>query len=82
MTPPNYELEKAVDRLLEDMGIKRSRNRKSAEARIPRKKPNNMGRKSAANEELSSGPKKSRKRRRKAKAIPPEPRTLAEEHDL
>ena len=82
MTPPNYELEKAVDRLLDDMGIKRSRNRKSAEARIPRKKPNNMGRKSAANEELSSGPKKSRKRRRKAKAIPPEPRTLAEEHDL
>ena len=41
-----------------------------------------LGRKSAANEELSSGPKKSRKRRRKAKAIPPEPRTLAEEHDL
>ena len=84
MTPPNYELEKAVDMVLEDMGIKRSRNRKSAEARVPRKKPNNMGRKSAANEELSSGPKKSRKRKRKLKAaaIPSEPRTLAEEHDL
>ena len=84
MTPPNYELEKAVDRLLDDMGMKRSRNRKSAEARVPRKKPNNMGRKSAANEELSSGPKKSRKKRKKAKSIPvpPEPRTMAEEHDL
>ncbi len=81
MTPPNYELEKAVDRLLEDMGYKRNRNRKSAEARVPRKKPNNMGRKSAANEELSSGPRKSRKKKRKIK-VPAEPKTLAEEHDL
>lgn len=82
MTPPNYELEKAIDRLLESMGYKRSRNRKSAEARVPRKKPNNMGRKSAANEELSSGPRKSRKKKKKLKEIPAEPRTLAEEHDL
>ena len=83
MTPPNYEIEKAVDRILEDAGYKRSRSRKSAEARVLRKKPNNLGRKSAANEELSPGPKKSRRRRRKSGGEKAQqPRTLAEEHDL
>ena len=47
-----------------------------------------MGRKSAANEELSVVPsKKRRKRRRKAVngervSLAPEPMTMAEEHDL
>ncbi len=88
MTPPNYELEKAVDMILADMGIRRSRARKSAEARAPRKKPNTMGRKSAANEELSVVPAKKHKKRKKKNpksgkiVMPPEPKTLAEEHDL
>ena len=88
MTPPNYELEKAVDLVLQDLGMKRSRTRRSAEARVARKKPNSMGRKSAANEELSVVPsKKRRKRRRKAVngemvSLAPEPMTMAEEHDL
>ncbi len=88
MTPPNYELEKAVDLVLSDLGIKRSRGRRSAEARMARKKPNGMGRKSAANEELAVVPQKKRKKRKKKAvkgeriAVPEEPRTLAEEHDL
>ena len=83
MTPPNYEIEKAVDRVLEDSGFRRRSKGRSAEARAARKKPNNMGRKSAANEELSAGPRKSGKRRRKSAAIRQvQPRTLAEEHDL
>ncbi len=82
MTPPNYEIEKAIDRILEDNGIKRARRRKSAEARAMRKKPNNMGRKSAANEELSSGVKKSRRKKRKKIAPESFPKNLAEGHDL
>ena len=88
MTPPNYELEKAVDMVLQDIGIKRTRARKSAEARAPKKKPNTMGRKSAANEELSVVPAKKHKKRRKKNPksgkiiLPQEPKTLAEEHDL
>ncbi len=87
MTPPNYELEKAVDMVLADLGVKRSRAKRSAEARAPRKKPNTMGRKSAANEELSVVPAKKRRRRKKKgnggiQQFPSEPRTLAEEHDL
>ena len=87
MTPPNYELEKAVDMVLQDLGLRRSKPKRSAEARAPKKKPNTLGRKSAANEELSVVPaKKRRKRRKKGKgertAVPEEPKTLAEEHDL
>ena len=67
MTPPNYELEKAVDIILQEMGIRRSR--KSAEARAPHKKPNTMGRKRAAEEELSSAPSE----RRKKKSIQKDP---------
>ncbi len=87
MTPPNYELEKAVDMVLSDLGIKRTKGRRAAEARALRKKPNTLGRKSAANEELSSAPQKKRKRRKKKVRseripIPEAPKTLAEEHDL
>ena len=89
MTPPNYELEKAVDLVLEEMGVKRSKSRRSAEARAPRKKPNTLGRKSAANEELSVVPAKKRRKKKKKTvqkgeriAVQESPRTLAEEHDL
>ena len=87
MTPPNYELEKAVDMVLRDLGIKRNRGRRSAEARALRKKPNTLGRKSAANEELSSVPQKKRKKKKKGSkrervALPEQAKTLAEEHDL
>ena len=88
MTPPNYELEKAADMIMQDLGIKRSRSKRSAEARAPKKKPNTLGRKSAANEELSVVPTKKRKRKKK-KSIKnggniemEKARTLAEEHDL
>lgn len=88
MTPPNYELEKAADMVLLDLGVRRTKAKRSAEARAPRKKPNTMGRKSAANEELSVVPDKKRKKRKK-KNVPSggtvvmaEPKTLAEEHDL
>ena len=88
MTPPNYELEKAVDMIMQDLGIRRARIKRSAEARAPKKKPNTLGRKSAANEELSVVPSKKRKRKRKknnkngrAEGVA-EPKTLAEEHDL
>lgn len=87
MTPPNYELEKAMDLILDDMGLKRAKARKSAEARAPRNKPNRMGRKSAANEELTAMPAKRRKRKKKngVKKINPvvkESMTMGEEHDL
>ncbi len=88
MTPPNYELEKAVDMIMQDLGIRRARIKRSAEARAPKKKPNTLGRKSAANEELSVVPSKKRKRKRKksnkngrVEGVA-EPKTLAEEHDL
>lgn len=82
MTPPNYELEKAVDAILGDMGVKRAK--KSAEARAPRKKPNTMGRKRAAEEVLSSAPAERRQsKRRKVKAARMEntAASLAEAHD-
>ncbi len=83
MTPPNYELEKAVDLILQDMGIKRAR--KSAEARAPRKKPNTMGRKRAAEEVLSSVSSERRQQKRKkikaAQAKKDGARTLAEARD-
>lgn len=87
MTPPNYEMEKAIDLILSDMDVKRVRARRSAEARAPRKKPNNLGRKRAAAEELAVVPSsKRRKRRKKGKGdripVPEAPKTLAEEHDL
>ena len=88
MTPPNYELEKAADMVLQDMGVKRAKTRRSAEARAPKKKPNTLGRKSAANEELSVVPAKKRRKRKKKNMkgeriqIPEAPKTLAEEHDL
>lgn len=82
MTPPNYELEKAVDITLQEMGIRRSR--KSAEARAPHKKPNTMGRKRAAEEELSSAPSERRKKKRKkvkAAQLENKHASLAEAHD-
>ena len=82
MTPPNYELEKAVDIILQEMGIRRSR--KSAEARAPHKKPNTMGRKRAAEEELSSAPSERRKKKRKkvkAAQLENKHASLAEAHD-
>ena len=86
LTPPNYELEKAVDIILSEMGIRRGRRVRSAERRAPHKKPNNLGRKRAAEEELSGAPtKKKRKRRKKTGARVQSveaPKTLAEEHDL
>ena len=88
MTPPNYELEKAADMVLSDMGVKRVRSKRSAEARAPRKKPNTLGRKRAANEELSVVPagKRRKKKKKSGKSdhipLPQEPKTLAEEHDL
>ena len=82
LTPPNYELEKAVDLILSDMGVKRSKAKKP-EARAVKKKPNTMGRKSAANEELG-GAKKGRGKKAKPKPAPrpEEPETMAEVHDL
>ena len=88
MTPPNYELEKAIDMVLDDIGVKRAKSKRSAEARAPKKKPNTLGRKSAANEELSVVPSKKRKRKRKKSGKRDVPvqmqtaRTMAEEHDL
>ena len=82
MTPPNYELEKAVDAILADMGVRRAR--KSAEARAPRKKPNTMGRKRAAEEVLSSAASERRmSKRKKVKAARLEntAASLAEAHD-
>ena len=83
MTPPNYELERAVEMIMQDLGLRRQR--KSAEARIRRKKPNAMmGRKRAAEEELSTAASVRKRRHRQPKKSPAEslPQTMAEEHDL
>ncbi len=83
MTPPNYELERAVEMIMQELGLRRQR--KSAEARIRRKKPNAIiGRKRAAEEELStaaSGKKRKRKGPKRT-MVQEAPKTMAEEHDL
>ena len=78
LTPPNYELEKAVDLILTDMGLKRTKAKKAE----PRKKPNTLGRKSAANEELGARKSRKQKPRTVQAPNPEESRTLAEVHDL
>ena len=83
MTPPNYELERAIEMIMQDLGLRRQR--KSPEARIRRKKPNAMiGRKRAAEEELSTAASGKKKRRKGQKriAVQEAPKTMAEEHDL
>lgn len=91
MTPPNYEVEKACDLYLAENGFKSGRIRKTAIARMPKKKPGAMlGKKSAANEELSKPneivAKKKRKRRHHRPGaelqMPPEAATAAEAHDF
>ena len=83
LTPPNYELEKAVDLVLADLGVKRPKAKKAD--RALKKKPNSLGKKRAANEELG-GAKKGRDKKRKgskAASVPPEEsKTMAEIHDL
>ena len=90
MTPPNYEIEKSAEIILEQMGYKSKSRGRAAAASIQGKKPGkNMGRKNAGPEELSK-PKKPRKAR-KSKKISPSVEyseefesvsTLAESHDL
>ena len=90
MTPPNYEIEKSAEIILEQMGYKSKSRGRAAAASIQGRKPGkNMGRKNAGPEELSK-PKKPRKAR-KSKKISPSVEyseefesvsTLAESHDL
>lgn len=91
MTPPNYEIEKSAEIILEEMGFKVKSRSKAAAASIQGRKPGkSMGRKNAAPEELSK-PKKPRKSKKRKKIQPgaveyPEGMesvsTLAESHDL
>ena len=91
MTPPNYEVEKSADIILEEMGFKSKAKVKAAAASIQGKKPGkSMGRKNAAPEELSK-PKKPRKPRKAKKVVQgpkdyeddiPAAASLAESHDL
>lgn len=64
MTPPNYEIERACNLILSDMGYRTSRPKKSALSSMPKRKPGEkIGRKNAAQEELSkTGKKKSGQR--------------------
>lgn len=84
MTPPNYEIEKAVEMVMQDMGVRRFR--KASDVRVKRKKPNAvLGRKRAAEEELStaaSGRKRKRKGQKNRIQPQPEAKTMAEAHDL
>ena len=82
MTPPNYELERAVEMIMQDMGLRRQRK---PEPRVRRKKPNAIiGRKRAAEEELSTAAsgKKRRRKGQKRPVVQEAPKTMAEEHDL
>ena len=91
MTPPNYEIEKSAEIILESMGYKSKAKSKAAAASIQGKKPGkSMGRKNAASEELSK-PRKPRKNKKKNKItllIVEYPEgmetaaSLAESHDL
>ena len=66
MTPPNYEIEKSAEIILDEMGYRSKAKNKAAAATIQGKKPGkNMGRKNAAPEELSKSkkPRKTRKQK-------------------
>ncbi len=89
MTPPNYEIERAAELILEEMGYKVKSKSKAAAAKVQGKKPGRIiGRKNAAQEELSKPKKKKKKVKKKVNAsIPfdeeaPVAQTLAESHDL
>lgn len=70
LTPPNYEIERASELILSDLGYKAVRKLRSASSATSskmRKKPGEKsGRKSAASEELSKSGAKKRSRRRPA----------------
>ena len=89
MTPPNFEVERASQLILEDMGYKAVKAKKrSAVSQLPRKKPGDrLGRKSAAPEALSKKPSQHNSKRgnKKPQQRPVEKRhvqeTLATTHD-
>ncbi len=89
MTPPNHEIEKSADIILEIMGYKSRIRSRAAAATIQGRKPGkHMGRKSAAPEELSKPKKRTGRRQRNIRVNPGSSErarsasTLAESHDL
>ncbi len=93
MTPPNYEIERAAEIILEELGYKVRQKGKAAASRIQGKKPGRtMGRRSAAPEELAKPKKKKSKAKKQNKvqqALNADSddgsilaQSLAESHDL